>query len=173
MEATTAAASSAASLSRPKLNQSITESNMSGQKQQNHTRLTNSTKCSQLHAYHMSSRPILVCWTSWRRIWAHEITLSNVTYIVKEPNNRAFISWHQDFTCVGVDGCDQVSAWLALSSATAQSGCMQIIPRSHREGMGDKETAHDPDNVLSQLRTITNEDDSPAVGCELEPSEVS
>ena len=83
MEATTAAASSAASLSRPKLNQSITESNMSGQKQQNHTRLTNSTKCLQLHAYHMSSRPIHVCWTSWRRIWAHEIILSNVTYIAK------------------------------------------------------------------------------------------
>ena len=39
--------------------------------------------------------------------------------------------------------------------------------------MGDQETAHDPDNVLSHLRTITNEDESPAVGCELEPGEVS
>ena len=24
--------------------------------------------------------------------------LSNVTYIVKEPDNRAFASWHQDLT---------------------------------------------------------------------------
>ena len=102
-----------------------------------------------------------------------DIILYNVTYIIKEPSSRAFVSWHQDLTYWGFDGSDQVSAWLALSSATAQSGCLQIIPRSHREGMGDQETAHDPDNVLSHLRTITNEDDSPAVGCELEPSEVS
>ena len=121
----------------------------------------------------MNPRRIHVCWASWRRFRVPEFILSNDTFIVKEPNNRAFVSWHQDLTCLGFDGFDQVSAWLALSPATAQSGCMQIIPRSHREGMGDKETAHDPDNVLSQLRTITNEDDSPAVGCELEPSEVS
>lgn len=121
----------------------------------------------------MSSRRIHVCWTSWRPFWAPEIILSNVTHIVKEPNNRAFISWHRDLACLGFDGCDQVSAWLALSIATAHSGCIQIILRSHREGMRDQQTAHDPDNVLSQLRTITNVDDSPAVGCELEPGEVS
>ena len=50
---------------------------------------------------------------------------------------------------------------------------MQIIPRSHREGMRNQRTSHDPDNVLLQSQTITNVGDSLAVSCELEPGEVS
>ena len=102
-----------------------------------------------------------------------DIILYNVTYIIKEPNSRAFVSWHQDLTYWGFDGSDQVSAWLALSPANARSGCMQMIPGSHLEGMRDQETADDPDNVLLQSQTITNVDDRLAVICELEPGEVS
>ena len=102
-----------------------------------------------------------------------DIILYNVTYIIKEPNSRTFVSWHQDLTYWGFDGSDQVSAWLALSPANARSGCMQMIPGSHLEGMRDQETADDPDNVLLQSQTITNVDDRLAVICELEPGEVS
>jgi ectoine hydroxylase-related dioxygenase (phytanoyl-CoA dioxygenase family) len=102
-----------------------------------------------------------------------DIILYNVTYIIKEPNSRAFVSWHQDLTYWGFDGSDQVSAWLALSPANAQSGCMQMIPGSHLEDMQDQEIANDPDNVLLQSQTITNVDESLAVTCELEPGEVS
>jgi len=102
-----------------------------------------------------------------------DIILYNVTYIIKEPNSRAFVSWHQDLTYWGFDGSDQVSAWLALSPANARSGCMQMIPGSHLVGMQDQETADDPDNVLLQSQTITNVDESLAVTCELEPGEVS
>ena len=102
-----------------------------------------------------------------------DIILYNVTYIIKEPNSRAFVSWHQDLTYWGFDGSDQVSAWLALSPANARSGCMQMIPGSHLEGVRDQETADDPDNVLLQSQTITNVDESLAVTCELEPGEVS
>ena len=103
-----------------------------------------------------------------------DIVLYNVTYIIKEPNSRAFVSWHQDLTYWGFDGSDQVSAWLALSPANfIKSGCMQVIRGSHLEGMRDQETADDPDNVLLQSRTITNVDDSHAVTCELEPGEIS
>ena len=106
-------------------------------------------------------------------ILGSDIVLCNVTYIIKEPNSRAFVSWHQDLTYWGFDGSDQVSAWLALSPANSHSGCMQMIPGSHLEGMRDQETADDPDNVLLQSQTITNVDDSRAVSCELEPGEVS
>ena len=99
--------------------------------------------------------------------------LYNVTYIIKEPHSRAFVSWHQDLTYWGFDGSDQVSAWLALSPANAQSGCMQMIPGSHREGMRDQEIADDPDNVLLRSQTVTNVNNSLAVTCELEPREVS
>ena len=102
-----------------------------------------------------------------------DIVLYNVTYIIKEPNSRTFVSWHQDLTYWGFDGSDQVSAWLALSPATSESGCMQMIPGSHLEGMRDQETTDDPNNVLLQSQTIPSVDDSYAVTCELEPGEVS
>ena len=102
-----------------------------------------------------------------------DILLYNVTYIIKESDSRTFVSWHQDLTYWGFDGSDQVSAWLALSPANSRSGCMQMIPGSHLEGIRDQETSDDPDNVLLQSQTITTVDDGRAVGCELEPGEVS
>ena len=102
-----------------------------------------------------------------------DILLYNVTYIIKEPNSRTFVSWHQDLTYWGFDGSDQVSAWLALSPANSHSGCMQMIPGSHLEGTRDQETSDDPDNVLLQSQTIINVDESRAVSCELGPGEVS
>ena len=96
-----------------------------------------------------------------------DILLYNVTYIIKEPDRRTFVSWHQDLTYWGFDGSDQVSAWLALSPANSQSGCMQMIPGSHLEGVRDQETSDDPNNVLLQSQTIANVDECRAVSCEL------
>ena len=121
--------------------------------------------------YELATHPTLL--DIVETILGPDIVLYNVTYIIKEPNSRAFVSWHQDLTYWGFDGSDQVSAWLALSPANARSGCMQMIPGSHLEGMRDQETADDPDNVLLQSQTITNVDDRLAVICELEPGEVS
>jgi ectoine hydroxylase-related dioxygenase (phytanoyl-CoA dioxygenase family) len=102
-----------------------------------------------------------------------DILLYNATYIIKEPDSRTFVSWHQDLTYWGFDSSDQVSAWLALSPANSRSGCMQMIPGSHLEGTRAQETSDDPDNVLLQSQTITNIDESRAVSCELQPGEVS
>jgi phytanoyl-CoA hydroxylase len=55
--------------------------------------------------------------------------------LLKPPKIGREKPWHQDCayfnipttTCV-------VGAWIALDEATAENGCMHIIPRSHREG---------------------------------------
>lgn len=65
----------------------------------------------------------------------HDILLYNVDYIIKEPGSDAFVSWHQDLTYWGLADDDaQVSMWLALEPATAESGCMSMVPGSHRGG---------------------------------------
>ena len=43
------------------------------------------------------------------------------------------MSWHQDLNYWGLDATDLVSAWLALSPATVESGCMRVLPGSHAE----------------------------------------
>ncbi|MEL6205062.1 MAG: phytanoyl-CoA dioxygenase family protein, partial [Pseudomonadota bacterium] len=72
-----------------------------------------------------------------------DILLFNVTYIVKEPDTAAHVSWHQDLTYWGLSDDAQVSMWLALSPATAESGCMRMVPGSHTGGMISHETTED------------------------------
>ena len=102
-----------------------------------------------------------------------DILLYNVTYIIKEANSPAHVSWHQDLTYWGLSYDDQVSMWLALSPATATSGCMRMIPGSHKEGVHTHETGSDETNVLLQSQTIKNVDEERAVMCPLQPGEAS
>mgnify|MGYP001445644355 CR=1 FL=1 len=122
--------------------------------------------------YEIATNSILL--NSVEELIGKNILLYNATFIIKEPRTKTHVSWHQDLTYWGFDDNEkQVSAWIALSNANEVSGCMQMIPGSHLEGMRDQETADDPDNVLLQSQTITNVDDRLAVICELEPGEVS
>jgi hypothetical protein len=49
------------------------------------------------------------------------------------------VEWHQDNGVVlpEADEATILTVWLALTDATEQNGCMQVIPRSHREGLKD------------------------------------
>ena len=82
------------------------------------------------------------------KILGPNILLYNVTYIIKEPNSAAHVSWHQDMTYWGFSGDEQVSAWLALSEANDLSGAMKMIPGSHKMGKQQHEITNDKDNVL-------------------------
>lgn len=102
-----------------------------------------------------------------------DILLYNVTYIIKEANTPTHVSWHQDLTFWGLSHDDQVSMWLALSPATAESGCMRMIPGSHKDGVHEHETHDDETNVLLQSQTIHGVDESKSVMCPLKPGEAS
>ncbi len=108
------------------------------------------------------------------QILGPDILLYNVTYIVKEPKSSAYVSWHQDLTYWGLDSDDQVSAWLALSIADEQSGCMEMIPGSHHKGMMTHDiSASDDNNVLYQSQTVRDVDASKGAMCPLEPGQAS
>ena len=102
-----------------------------------------------------------------------DILLYNVTYIVKEAGTTSHVSWHQDLTYWGLSHDDQVSMWLALSPATAESGCMRMVPGSHRQGRFDHEATEDGSNVLYQGQTVRGVDESLAVTCPLRSGEAS
>jgi len=68
---------------------------------------------------------------------------------------------------------DQVTLWLALSPATAESGCMRMIPGSHKNGVHKHEVTHDENNVLLQGQTVRGIDESEAVMCQLNTGEAS
>ncbi len=102
-----------------------------------------------------------------------DILLYNVTYIIKEAHSLSHVSWHQDLTFWGLSDDDQVSMWLALSPATAESGCMRMIPGSHTSGVHEHHTGEDETNVLLQSQTIHGVDEDKSVMCPLQPGEAS
>lgn len=102
-----------------------------------------------------------------------DILLYNVTYIIKEANTPSHVSWHQDLTFWGLSHDDQVSMWLALSPATSESGCMRMIPGSHKGGVHEHITMDDETNVLLQSQTIEGIDETQSVICPLKSGEAS
>jgi hypothetical protein len=103
-----------------------------------------------------------------------DILLWDSSFIIKEAGNEKFVSWHQDLTYWGLDRDDVVSIWLALSPATVESGCMRMIPGSHRAGRVEHKLTADTGNLLSQGQTIAAElDEAIAVDTPLQPGQMS
>ena len=107
------------------------------------------------------------------KILEPDILLFNVTYIIKDPNALSHVSWHQDLTYWGLSHDDQVSMWMALSPTTQESGCMRMLPGSHKEGRQKHEVAPDETNVLLQGQTVKAVDEETAILCPLKPGEAT
>ena len=108
------------------------------------------------------------------QILGPDILLYNTTYIIKEADTPAHVSWHQDLTYWGLDSDDQVSVWLALSVADRQSGCMRMIPGSHIAGPREHDTSvADETNVLFQSQQVREVNEQDAVYCPLKPGQAS
>jgi len=63
------------------------------------------------------------------------------TFFIKEPKSPTFAAWHQDGTYFGLDPHEQVCAWVALTDATREAGCME-----HLSGRGAARQPRRPDN---------------------------
>jgi ectoine hydroxylase-related dioxygenase (phytanoyl-CoA dioxygenase family) len=104
-----------------------------------------------------------------------DILLWDCSFIVKEPGDAKRVSWHQDVTYWGlapVDGI--VSIWLALSPATVDSGCMRMIPGSHRGTVQPHRDTYAADNILSRGQELAVAiDEAAAVDIVLAPGEMS
>lgn len=104
--------------------------------------------------------PDILCWSSG--------------FFNKEANDPAYVSWHQDLTYWGLEPADIVTAWLALSPATPESGCMKFWPGSHRFDILPHEDTFAEKNLLSRGQEIRVEvDETTIVFDELRPGEMS
>ncbi|MEM7408013.1 MAG: phytanoyl-CoA dioxygenase family protein [Pseudomonadota bacterium] len=102
-----------------------------------------------------------------------DILLHNTCYIIKEAETHAHVSWHQDLTHWGFDGGDQVSLWLAITPATAESGCMRMVPGSHAGGQMHHDSVADTSNLLLRGQTVRDVAENTARLCPLAPGEAS
>lgn len=122
--------------------------------------------------YELATHPVVL--DTVEQLLGPDILLYNSTYIVKEPNSPAQVRWHQDLTYWGLQDDDaQVSMWLALAPATPESGCMQMIPGSHRYGRRPHDTSSGDDNLLLLGQHIPEVDSGQARYFPLEPGQAS
>jgi ectoine hydroxylase-related dioxygenase (phytanoyl-CoA dioxygenase family) len=49
------------------------------------------------------------------------------TFFIKEPRSPTFAAWHQDSTYFGLEPKEQVCAWVALTDASEEAGCMEQL----------------------------------------------
>jgi len=85
--------------------------------------------------------PDLLCW--------------NTLFWIKEAGSQSFVSWHQDTRYWGLSSPDVVTAWLALSPAGVDSGCMRVMPGTHVGEVLAHEDRYDENNLLTRGQEIT------------------
>jgi len=103
-----------------------------------------------------------------------DILVYTSTWFIKEPESPAIAAWHQDATYFGLRPYEHVTAWLALTDATAENGCMEFLPGSYRRGQLPHRAGVVAASVNRAGQAVTIEvDDAPAVHAPLRAGEFS
>jgi len=104
--------------------------------------------------------PDILCWES--------------VLFIKEPKDPAYISWHQDVAYWGLEPYDVLTAWVALSPSTRESGCMRVLPGSHVGEIAPHKDTFAANNMLSRGQEMQVEvDEAKVVDIVLQPGEMS
>ncbi|MEM7024871.1 MAG: phytanoyl-CoA dioxygenase family protein [Pseudomonadota bacterium] len=104
--------------------------------------------------------PDILCWAG--------------SFFTKEARTSDFVSWHQDLTYWGLEPADIVTAWVALSPSTVESGCMRVVPGSHHQDIIPHKETFAEENLLSRGQEVQVEvEEAQAVDLVLQPGEMS
>jgi non-heme Fe2+,alpha-ketoglutarate-dependent halogenase len=103
-----------------------------------------------------------------------DIMVFHTTMWWKTKGSPSRVPWHQDGTYFGLAPYEHVTAWVALSPSNTRTGCVRIVPRSHRAGQMPHADVRDPSLMLSRGQTVvTHVDGSLAEPVVLSPGEFS
>ena len=104
-----------------------------------------------------------------------DLLLWSAEFFIKGANTDKIVSWHQDLTYWGLgETDDEITAWIALSDVTVESGCMKFIPGSHQHKLLPHRDTFDADNLLSRGQEVAVEvDENDAVNVILKAGQVS
>lgn len=104
-----------------------------------------------------------------------DIMIWGADFFIKEGNSPHIVTMHQDLTYWGFgETPDQVSAWIALSPSTVESGCMDLVAGSHKQPILPHTDTLAANNLLSRGQEVdvdVRPDDITHV--ELQPGEMS
>jgi hypothetical protein len=102
-----------------------------------------------------------------------DLLLFGSSAFAKNAHDIRFVSWHQDSAYYGLDPHEEVTVWVAFSRSTSESGCVRVLPGSHRGPDMEHEETYAADNLLARGQTLKGIDDTLAVEMPLEPGQFS
>jgi ectoine hydroxylase-related dioxygenase (phytanoyl-CoA dioxygenase family) len=103
-----------------------------------------------------------------------DILVWQTAFFIKEARDPSFVTWHQDSTYWGLSEPEVVTAWVAFSASTPQSGCVRVIPGTHRLDQVPHVETRAAGNLLTRGQEIAVDiDESQAVSMPLAPGEMS
>ncbi len=86
------------------------------------------------------------------------ILICGTTLFIKNPEEKGFVSFHQDAKYIGLEPYNWVTAWIAVTDSNEENGCMRMVPGSHKENIKYHKQNFDEGNLLTRGQTIENVD---------------
>jgi len=102
-----------------------------------------------------------------------DILVGGTTLFIKDPDNKGFVSWHQDAKYIGFEPHNWVTAWLAITDANEENGCMRMWPGTHKEKIREHKDTLNKNNLLTRGQTVQNAPLENTVSNELKAGQLS
>jgi non-haem Fe2+, alpha-ketoglutarate-dependent halogenase len=123
-------------------------------------------------AYDLSVHPKVL--QAVQEVLGPEIVHWGTLVLCKPSHSPVYASWHQDGEYAAfLNGAPSVSAWIALTDSTAESGCMRVLPGSHTHRV-EHRLRLSSQNLLKMGQTAAVDvDEAQVVNVELKAGQMS
>ena len=89
-------------------------------------------------------------------IIGENILVCGTTLFIKNPNEKGFVSYHQDAKYIGLIPYNWVTAWVAITDSNEHNGCMRMWSGSHKNNLKDHEQMFNDGNLLTRGQTVNS-----------------
>jgi ectoine hydroxylase-related dioxygenase (phytanoyl-CoA dioxygenase family) len=100
-----------------------------------------------------------------------DLLLTNSVFRIKEPGSATHYGWHQDSARIVVEPAPAI-AYVAISAATVDNGCLAVIPGSH-DRVRPFDVVENPGQARRKVARVRDVDPARAVYLELQPGEIA
>ena len=84
------------------------------------------------------------------------ILVCGTTLFIKNPDEKGFVSFHQDAKYIGLEPFNWVTAWVAITDSNETNGCMKMWAGTHKNEIKHHNQKFDENNLLTRGQTIEN-----------------
>ena len=102
-----------------------------------------------------------------------DILVCGTTLFIKNPNEKGFVSYHQDAKYIGLEPHNWVTAWVAITDSNENNGCMRMWSGSHKDNLKEHDQKFNQGNLLTRGQTIKNVPEDQVKPIELKAGQMS